>query len=143
MELLTAIDDAIERIEAAVRRSVDAGDPNSIAMWNRTGGSERYQRRRRWWTDHHDQFAAPSADAHPRRCTRTPLRAPSGACLPTARPGTVGTSGAAPPTRPGSSRRPSVGAVTTTIRHPARIQRVLVARRGSTALPKTSTEEFP
>ena len=58
VELLTAIDDAIERIEAAVRRSVDAGDPNSIAMWNRTGGSERYQRRRRWWTDLHDQFAA-------------------------------------------------------------------------------------
>ena len=58
VELLTAIDDAIDRIEAAVRRSVDAGDPNSIAMWNRTGGRERHQRRRRWWTDHHDQFAA-------------------------------------------------------------------------------------
>jgi hypothetical protein len=27
-------------------------------MWNRTGGSERYDRRRHWWTDHHDQFAA-------------------------------------------------------------------------------------
>ena len=52
------MDDAIDRIEAAVRRSVDAGDPNSVAMWNRTGGSERYDRRRRWWTDHHDQFAA-------------------------------------------------------------------------------------
>ena len=57
-ELLTAMNDAIDRVEAAVRRSVDAGDPNSIAMWNRTGGSERYDRRRRWWTDHHDQFAA-------------------------------------------------------------------------------------
>jgi hypothetical protein len=57
-ELLTAVSDAIDRIEAAVRRSVDSGDPNSIALWNRTGGSERYGRRRRWWTDHHDQFAA-------------------------------------------------------------------------------------
>jgi hypothetical protein len=57
-ELLTALDDAIERIEAAVRRSVDAGDPNTIAMWNRTGGSSRYDRRRRWWLDHHDRFAA-------------------------------------------------------------------------------------
>ena len=57
-ELLSAIDDAIDRIEAAVRRSVDAGDANFIAMWNRTGGSERYDRRRRWWTDHHDEFAA-------------------------------------------------------------------------------------
>jgi Phosphotransferase enzyme family len=57
-ELLTAMNDAIARIEAAVRRCVDAGDPNVTAMWNRTGGQERYDRRRRWWTDHHDQFAA-------------------------------------------------------------------------------------
>jgi hypothetical protein len=27
-------------------------------MWNRTGGSVRYDSRRCWWTDHHDQFAA-------------------------------------------------------------------------------------
>lgn len=57
-ELLDAMNDAIARIEAAVRRSVDAGDPNFIAMWNRTDGGERYDRRRRWWTDHHDEFAA-------------------------------------------------------------------------------------
>jgi Phosphotransferase enzyme family len=57
-ELLPAVDDAIDRIEAAVRRSVAAGDPNSVALWNRTGGSDRYDRRRRWWTEHHDQFAA-------------------------------------------------------------------------------------
>ena len=57
-ELLTAVDDALDQIEAAVRRSVDAGDPSSVALWNRTGGSERFDRRRRWWTDHHDQFAA-------------------------------------------------------------------------------------
>jgi hypothetical protein len=57
-ELLTAMKDAIDRVEAAVRGSVVAGNPNSIAMWNRTGGSERYDRRRRWWTEHHDQFAA-------------------------------------------------------------------------------------
>jgi aminoglycoside phosphotransferase (APT) family kinase protein len=57
-ELLTAMNDAIARIETAVRRRVDAGDPNAVAMWNRTGGSERYDRRRRWWSDHHDRFAA-------------------------------------------------------------------------------------
>jgi aminoglycoside phosphotransferase (APT) family kinase protein len=57
-ELLTAMDDALDRIEAAVRRAVDAGHPGSIALWNRTGGSERYERRRRWWMDHRDQFAA-------------------------------------------------------------------------------------
>ena len=48
----------IDRIEAAIRRSVDAGDPNAIAISRRTGGIEKYDRRRRWWTDHHDQFAA-------------------------------------------------------------------------------------
>jgi hypothetical protein len=57
-ELLTAMDDAIARIEAAVRGRVEAGDPNAIEMWNRTGGRDRYERRRRWWTDHHDEFAA-------------------------------------------------------------------------------------
>ena len=57
-ELLSAIDDAIARLEAAVRRSVDAGDPSSVEMWKRTGGRERYDRRRRWWTDHHDELAA-------------------------------------------------------------------------------------
>jgi hypothetical protein len=50
--------DAMDRIEAAVRRRVDAGDPNVVAMWNRTGGSERFDRRRRWWTDHQDHFKA-------------------------------------------------------------------------------------
>jgi Phosphotransferase enzyme family len=57
-ELLTAMNDAIARIEAAVRRSVDAGEPNSVAMWNQTIGSERYDRRRRWWIDHRDPFNA-------------------------------------------------------------------------------------
>jgi hypothetical protein len=57
-ELLPAMTDAIDRIEAAARRSVDASDPNSIAMLNRTGGIEKYARRRRWWNDHHDRFAA-------------------------------------------------------------------------------------
>jgi hypothetical protein len=57
-ELLTAMNDAIDRVEAAVRRRVDTGDPSTVAMWNRTGGGARYDRRRRWWIDHHDDFAA-------------------------------------------------------------------------------------
>ena len=57
-ELLDAMDDAIDRIEEAARRSVDAGDPNAIATMTRTGGIGKYDRRRRWWTDRHDQFAA-------------------------------------------------------------------------------------
>ena len=58
VELLTAMDDAIARIEAAVRRGVDAGDPNAVEMLMRTGGMEKYDRRRRWWTEHRDEFAA-------------------------------------------------------------------------------------
>jgi aminoglycoside phosphotransferase (APT) family kinase protein len=57
-DLLPAVDDALDRIEAAVRRSVAAGDRNTVALWTRTGGAERFARRRRWWTDHHDRFAA-------------------------------------------------------------------------------------
>jgi hypothetical protein len=56
--LLAAMDDAIARVEAAVRRSVEAGNPSAVAMWSRTGGGERYDRRRRWWTDQRDRFAA-------------------------------------------------------------------------------------
>lgn len=56
--LFSAMDDAIDRIEAAVRCRVDAGDPNYVDALYRTGGNDRYDRRRRWWTDHHDQFAA-------------------------------------------------------------------------------------
>jgi len=56
--LLSAMDDAIARITAAARRPVEAGDPNAVALWNRTGGAERYERRRRWWATHHDAFVA-------------------------------------------------------------------------------------
>jgi hypothetical protein len=57
-DLLAAMNDAIDVIEAAVRRPVDAGDPNAVATLKTTGGMEKYDRRRRWWTDHHDRFAA-------------------------------------------------------------------------------------
>ena len=57
-ELFSTMDVAFARIEAAVRRGVDAGDPNATALWEATGGGERFERRRRWWAEHHDQFAA-------------------------------------------------------------------------------------
>ena len=57
-ELLTAVDDAIDRIEAATRRAVDAGAAYAVELWNRTGGSDRFVRRRRWWRDHHAAFLA-------------------------------------------------------------------------------------
>ena len=56
--LLPAMDDAIDRIEAATRRSIAEDDPNAIAALERTGGIEKYDRRRRWWTDHRDRFAS-------------------------------------------------------------------------------------
>lgn len=58
VELLTAIDDALARIEAAARRSIDAGGPNAVARMNRAGGLEKFDRRRRWWSAHHDKFTA-------------------------------------------------------------------------------------
>ncbi len=58
LELLTMMDVAFERIEAATRRSVEAGDPNATALWDRTGGGDRFDRRRRWWAEHHDAFEA-------------------------------------------------------------------------------------
>jgi aminoglycoside phosphotransferase (APT) family kinase protein len=57
-ELLDAIDDALDVIEAAVRRGVDAGDPNTTDLWSRTGGRARFDRRRRWWAAHREGFRA-------------------------------------------------------------------------------------
>jgi hypothetical protein len=43
---------------AFVRRRVEAGDPNFISMWNEMGGMERFDRRREWWSQQQDRFAA-------------------------------------------------------------------------------------
>ena len=56
-ELFAAMDDAIDRIEELARRSVAAGDPDAMEVMNRIGGVEKYERRRRWWTEHHEEFA--------------------------------------------------------------------------------------
>ena len=55
-ELMTVLDDSIHRGGEFVRRRVEAGDPNFIAMWSEMGGAERFDRRRRWWVEHRDQF---------------------------------------------------------------------------------------
>jgi hypothetical protein len=57
LQLLEAIGEAIDRVDAAVRRHVEAGDPNAVALWNEIGGAERYARRRRWWASHVSDFA--------------------------------------------------------------------------------------
>ena len=41
-----------------VRRRVEAGDPNFIAMWEAMGGQERFDRRRAWFTEHAARFRA-------------------------------------------------------------------------------------
>lgn len=56
--LLGAIEIALDRVQAAVQAAVDAGDPNAVALWERTDGRERYDRRRRWWDAHRHEFAA-------------------------------------------------------------------------------------
>jgi hypothetical protein len=54
-ELLT---ESIATVGAFVRRRVEAGDPNFIAMWNDLGGAERYERRARWWAAAQHTFRA-------------------------------------------------------------------------------------
>lgn len=55
-ELLAALDDSIAKGGEFVRRRVEAGDPNFIAMWSDMGGAERFDRRRRWWDAHRHLF---------------------------------------------------------------------------------------
>jgi hypothetical protein len=55
-ELIAILADSIARGGEFVRRRVDAGDPNFIKMWNEMGGMERFDRRRRWWNEHRDDF---------------------------------------------------------------------------------------
>jgi hypothetical protein len=56
-EFVSVLAESIGRGGEFVRRRVDAGDPNFITMWNEIGGMERYDRRRRWWYEHHTEFA--------------------------------------------------------------------------------------
>jgi hypothetical protein len=56
-ELLAGLHDSIATGGEFVRRRVEAGDRNFIAMWNEFGGMERFDRRRRWWAEHRDEFA--------------------------------------------------------------------------------------
>jgi hypothetical protein len=56
-ELLEILADSMARAGEFVRRRVEAGDPNFIKMWDDMGGQERFDRRRRWWTERQDQFS--------------------------------------------------------------------------------------
>ncbi|MEM8621141.1 MAG: phosphotransferase [Actinomycetota bacterium] len=55
---LSAIEDALNTIEFVARRSIADGDAAALAVVERTGGIEKYDRRRDWWATHHAHFAA-------------------------------------------------------------------------------------
>jgi hypothetical protein len=57
LELLAALDDAIARGGEFVARHVTAGEPGFVAMWERMGGMERFDRRRGWWAGSRAAFA--------------------------------------------------------------------------------------
>jgi aminoglycoside phosphotransferase (APT) family kinase protein len=57
-ELLTCLGESIERGGEFVRRRVEAGEPAFIEMWNTMGGSERFDRRRAWWSNAKPAFVA-------------------------------------------------------------------------------------
>lgn len=55
-ELHRILSDSIVNGGEFVRRRVVAGDANFIRMWNDMGGMERFDRRRRWWAEHEQEF---------------------------------------------------------------------------------------
>ena len=57
-ELLQHLSTSIEQGGEFVRRRVEAGDANFIKMWNEIGGMERFDRRRAWWSQQREAFAA-------------------------------------------------------------------------------------
>lgn len=57
-QLVEALAGSIARGGEFVRRRVEAGDPNFVAMWNNMGGMERFDRRRRWWAERQERFVS-------------------------------------------------------------------------------------
>jgi Ser/Thr protein kinase RdoA (MazF antagonist) len=57
-EVMDALDMSMAHGGEFVRRRVEAGDPNFIAMWEDMGGMVRFDRRRAWWHTSRHHFAA-------------------------------------------------------------------------------------
>lgn len=57
-ELMPALDDVIDRMEALARSSVERNGQQALSAMEPTGGIEKYDRRRQWWTQHREAFAA-------------------------------------------------------------------------------------
>ena len=56
VELLEILAMSIARGGEFVRRRVEAGDPNFVRMWDEMGGAARFDRRREWFNERHEQF---------------------------------------------------------------------------------------
>ena len=64
-EVIECLDTTIGSGGEFVRHRVEAGDANFIAMWNAMGGAERFDRRRAWWAEQRNAFAAILAESKP------------------------------------------------------------------------------
>ncbi|MGH1489598.1 MAG: phosphotransferase [Acidimicrobiales bacterium] len=54
--LLAAIEDALDQIERLAKHNFELGEPAALTMLSKTGGLEKYDRRREWWQRHRDEF---------------------------------------------------------------------------------------
>ena len=55
-DVLRCLSESIARGGEFVRRRVEAGEVAFIEMWNNMGGQERFDRRRRWWSERSPDF---------------------------------------------------------------------------------------
>ena len=58
VEVLDFLDRSIDAGGEFVRRRVEAGEPGFVRMWEEMGGTERFDRRRRWWARARSEFSA-------------------------------------------------------------------------------------
>jgi aminoglycoside phosphotransferase (APT) family kinase protein len=57
-DVLRSLSESIGRGGEFVRRRAEAGEPGFVKMWAEMGGMERFDRRRRWWSDASPSFEA-------------------------------------------------------------------------------------
>jgi hypothetical protein len=58
IDVLKALQVAIAAGGEFVRRHAEAGEPGFVKMWAEIGGMERFDRRRRWWTEAQGRYEA-------------------------------------------------------------------------------------
>jgi hypothetical protein len=55
-DLFAILAEALAHPGEFLRRKVEAGDVNFIALWNEHGGEARFERLRKWWAQHRERF---------------------------------------------------------------------------------------